>query len=545
MGYRIVRIAPAWLRLLWPQDQLHDRSVLTQLGKLERLPGVLRSLSYVDLPVSTWQLPRVQELLRMIGVGAPYVTRPEIGTWAPKRALYDYQQRAVDQILAAPSGFLLGDQMGLGKTTPALTAANTLRQHYGGRPVVIVSTLSSRGVWQREREALGAEGTFCALDSRDVTHPSWDPRADWYFIHFDIALAWFSLLQNRRPCCVIVDEAHYARNGRAQRARGVAAVAGVAPHRILLTGTPIENRPADLWHLLSIVDGPRAWGSPVDFRVRYAGATSDGYGYKDGEPTHMEELQQRLRHCYLRRTTADVAHQLPGLRRVLHRVPLKPGLRHEHDEVLSAAHLPELLEAVRKGTLQADVLQTLTRLRQVTSDGKIEATVELVANAQAQGEGVVVFVWEQDVARRIATRLSGAFCVTGEHPQAVRQQVIDNFQATPGSVLVATLGALRESVTLHTARIVVLHDLHWILAHLLQAEARVWRTGQKRACESFWVVGDDSFDILLLQALYAKGKAAQAIKIDDGIEALRELGVEALVQGEQDRRIREMLAEWT
>jgi hypothetical protein len=111
-------------------------------------------------------------------------------------------------------------------------------------------------------------------------------------------------------------------------------------------------------------------------------------------------------------------------------------------------------------------------------------------------------------------------------------------------VLVATLGSLRESVTLHTARIVVMHDWHWVLTHMLQGEARVWRTGQRRACQSVWMMAENSIDTILARVLYAKAGAMQSVGIDKGREALEELGVGQLARDLVTDRVNEMLEAW-
>jgi SNF2 family DNA or RNA helicase len=397
-------------------------------------------------------------------------------------------------------------------------------------------------VWRKELRELGAGGRFHWLETRDLA--TWDAHADWYFVHFDVVLAWQTKLQGLRPCCVIVDEAHSVKNGRTQRGKGVYAVVAPAPRKFLLTGTPVENKTSDLWHLLTMLTGPYTWGSPLAFRQRYCGAQHDGYGYCDGDPTHVDELRQRIELFYLRRTATEVGLNLPALTRQLESVQLTAALQDEHNEVLAATDVAALVQAIQSGAVKDKVLETLTRLRHLTSVGKIPATVEYVRNAQEQGEGVVVFVWERNTAMLIAQAIKGSFCITGDDPQPRREQVIDLFQQTTGSVLVATLGALRESVTLHTARIVVLHDWHWVLTHLLQAEARVWRAGQRRACQSVWMMARGSIDEILARVLYEKSGAMQAVGIDKGREALEELGIAQLARDAAQDRVSSMLEAW-
>lgn len=544
MGYRVIRTSDAWVRLLWPHDYAHGKDVTTLLKTLCRVPGVREQGNYVDLPCTVWNLPQVHTLWRMLGCDAPQLAERVSAEWLPGPTLFEHQTEAVEKLLSV-TGVLLADSMGLGKTRSAITAAERVRRAHSqaGRPVLVLGTLSSRDVWRNELRAINPHARFHALEGRDINE-GWDGAADWYFAHFDIVLAWMTRLQGRKPCVGIIDESHTIRNGRTQRGRGANAVIGTVPQRILLTGTPIENHPGDLWHQLQIMTGQGTWGSPVEFRVRYAGATHSGFGYKDGDtPTHVDELRARMSPFYLRRDFKDVAMSMPALTRQLQVVPLKLSLQQEHDAALNTCGVEQLVRALQEGSLRSDVLATMTRLRQVTSQGKLDATAEYIANAQEQGEGVVVFTWEQATAAELGRR-SGGFVLTGADSQPHRAQVIETFQATPGAVLVATLGALRESVTLHTARLVVMHDWHWVLAHMLQGEARVWRTGQRRACHSVWMMCENSIDSILARVLYAKAAAMQVTGIDKGHEALEELGIGQLARDQASSRVNDMLEAW-
>lgn len=547
MGYRVVRTGDAWARVLWPQDQKHDLWLVSALKLLKRIPGVRLEDRYLELPCTVWNLALVQVLWEKLGATSP--ERPMFTPAFAHERLYEHQQLGAHKILGT-KGLLLADQMGLGKTATAIAAAQVIRDGHPDRPALIVSTLSSRNVWRMELAAMGenVEAHFRVLQSRDVVGVQLHPRG-WYFVHFDIALAWQSKIQGMKPCVVIVDEAHNVRNGRTQRGKGVYAITACAPRKILLTGTPIDNHPSDLWHLLTMITGPNTWGSPTEFRVRYCGASHNGHGYQDNDPSNVEELQQRLAPYYLRRTTADVALQLPALTRQLHTTALSAPNQHEHDEVLKGCDVAALVRAIQSGSLKDDVLATLTRLRQVTSAGKVHSTVSYLQNLQEQGEGAVVFTWEKATAHAIGKLLGVVtgvvpFVVTGDTPQHEREVIISQFQETPGAILIATLGSLRESVTLHAARIVVMHDWHWVLSHLLQAEGRVWRTGQLRACQSVWMMAENSIDTILARVLYAKSTAMQSIGIDAGRQALEELGIAQLARDAASERVNEMLEAW-
>jgi SNF2 family DNA or RNA helicase len=112
--------------------------------------------------------------------------------------------------------------------------------------------------------------------------------------------------------------------------------------------------------------------------------------------------------------------------------------------------------------------------------------------------------------------------------------------------LIATYGALREGVTLHRARIVVHHDLHWLLTALLQAEARIYRIGQTRACESIWMIAAGTIDALLAPLLMRKAEAMSAVLGQTkGEDSLRELALlDAAGSLSVDQQLSEALDAW-
>lgn len=536
--YRLISPSPGWARLFWPKGHEHDLDVRLALSIVRDIPGCQLGDGYAELPHTTWMLDVWDELLEATGQAEPPLPAVTQGPFEPRRPPYPFQQEAID--FALDEGcVLIADDMGLGKSTEAAVAAETMRRASGGS-VVIIAPLMVRGTWKRELLAVGAiedDSQFCALESRDSKHESFRREARYYFVHYDIARAWWSRLNAlgpRKPKVAIVDEVHWVRNSRTQRSKGTLMLAGTCKNIISLTGTPLDNRPSDLWFPLTLTTGARTWGGPLDFRRRYAGAYHDGYGYRDGEePTHTLELQARLKPFYLRRTAEQVGLQLPALTRSSMRVTLDTPRQREHDDVLQGASLEQIVRAVSRGAVE-QVLPTLTRLRQITSVAKISTTVDYVHNLLDQGESLVVFCWERETVHRLAGRIDGhTLTVEGSLPQDTRDEQVRRFQeGTEPTALLATMGSLREGVTLHRGRIVVMHDLHWVLSHMLQAEKRIHRIGQHRPCQSVWMLADDSIDTILAPTLIRKAELMKdVLGIEAGVDAARDLDL-AEVAGE-------------
>lgn len=517
---RVIRSNRNWTELRWTIAEYDTDSEVIEatLDELGVIPGVRieRGTEWISVraPRSVWGVPEFKRL-------APTVKRPRIKPWAPRRPLYPHQLDAVD-FLTRNHGGLLGDQMGLGKTASAIVALETLaRATDPKRPRIILAPGYTRDVWRRELLALGAidnEDQFTYALTRDWVKRGFDWAARWWFVHYDIAHAWAGALGGtvRRPVGAILDEIHWIKNGRAQRSRGANLIAGTATYRIGLSGTPIDNRTSELWWPLTVLDGPRSWGSPVEFRERYCGAYHDIYGLRDTGPTNTDELDRRLRRRYLRRTIESAGVELPPIRRELLRVPMDAKALEAH--ALSPETAKRLVDAVLGRRAGQDTLALIGRLRKTTSRAKLESTAALVTAAALSGESVVVFTWMRATAatleRKVAKALIAAkadvptYTVDGTLTHDERDAVVQAL-TTHGedpALLFATLDSLREGVTLTKATRVVMHDLDWVPSKILQAEARIWRIGQTRPCTSTWVVCEDSIDSMLAAALASKAE---------------------------------------
>jgi len=550
-----VSVSPRWVALrISTQEMTLD--VAAAATELSQLPGArvseLPDGVLVDVPCTLWaSAPAVRLFESAEALPAVALLRErQHDLWEPAAPLYAHQRVAVEFLLRSGGG-LLADDMGLGKTRTAACAAQSFALSRPG-PVVVVGPRYVRETWRRELLAIGAierPEQFAFAEGR-APDPGFDYRAPWWFVHYDVANWWQGMFAAmRRPSCVILDELHWCKNGRAKRSRAAAAIAHAAPFRIGLTGTPMPNRPAELWWPLTIVSGPYTWGAPSDFRRRYCGAYHDGHGLVDGPPTHVDELRARLADVYLRRTIESAGVELPPLSRRQFDVALDDVDQQRHDEALRAlGGARRLLEALQQHSLSEGVLAALTKLRKLVSVAKLPVTTALVREHIEQGESVVVFCWERATVDKLVRAASGGelpvYGVHGGVAQADRERAVELFQ-THGGVLVATLGALREGVTLHRARHLVLHDLDWVPANILQAERRVYRIGQTRPTTVTWMTATDSVDEVLAAAIVGKVDAAhETLGIQAGVDLATELGLYTFVRDSISPAVGDLLARW-
>lgn len=560
MPLTVTTSSRGWTTLRWLEAD--DARVVPCALDLARLPGAYVNLEYrsAEVSQSLWSSKLWREALSMapLGWNEP---RQASTTWRPHRPLFKHQEAGVE-FLVRHGGGICADQMGLGKTTTAIVAAERMAQAESPHAArLIIAPGFTRDVWLRELLALGAitrPEQFCAVRSRNVFDPSFRPsEALWWFVHYEITNDWASRLVTNargRPVVAIIDEAHWIKNGKSQRAKGTAVAAGSAACRILLSGTPLLNRPSELWSLLSVLDGPRSWGSPVEFRQRYCGAFHDGHGWQDGiMPTNQDELSERLSRRYLRRTVDEAGLDLPALSRQVYPVDQDdPALRAEEQTLIqNVGGVSALLDALDRGAFGTEILRALSRLGKITSKLKLRSTAEHLRGLLAQGEPAVCFVHERMTAEQLGRSLAEgpepqAFVATGDVPQALRDVMVARFQAGERMALIATYGAMREGVTLHRARSVVLHDLSWRPADVLQAEARVHRIGQRRGCVSTWMMLADSFDTILARTLITKAqRIASTLGDSSAADALDEVGAAAFTGVSIDDEAQRLIAAYS
>jgi SWI/SNF-related matrix-associated actin-dependent regulator 1 of chromatin subfamily A len=498
---------------------------LDTIREVSRVPGITAHERGVRLPTNALALRLVRDAIPE----APALRAADKPSGPAPAHLLPHQHEAHAHF-ATVNG-VLADAPGLGKTRTALAVALDCPG-----AILIVGPKFTRAVWERElREVYGER--LAHFEGRDASAPiDWDEARVW-FIHFDVLDAWQGRIYSRFAFA-IVDEAHYARDAKSRRGRATAAVVGTVPRRLLLTGTPLVNKPAELWHLLTLATGPGTWGPLLDFRRRYCGAMHDGYGWRDGDASNLGELHARMGAYYLRRTEHDLAVPMPGFARTTVAASLGEQAQAYH-AALAGVDVAALVEAVVRGYASRDVLGQLGRIRKLTSRAKLAATADYVTALLDANESVVVFTHERETARLLASKVDAQqarsgfaasptpLVLTGDLDEEARTEGVAKFQreATQRPMLLAaTYGALGVGVTLTAARHVVLHDLDWTFAAILQAEKRVHRLSQTRPVTSAWVLADESIDTVIARVLLRKASyLAQTLGQTEGLDAVDEV----------------------
>ncbi len=410
-------------------------------------------------------------------------------------------QRAGVEYAVAAKRCLIADDMGLGKTVQALATF----QHENAFPALVICPASVKINWQREAQKWLPGKLVAVLNGKDVTADDL-AGVDVVVANYDILRKHEGVLLEMPWQAVAFDEFHYAKNPKAQRSQICEAIVKKVPIRLGLTGTPVLNRPAELINLLAILDRLDAAGGPGKLIYHYAGGYRDGYGVRypaNPDPVRLEELNARLRAtCLVRRTKDQVLTELPAKQRA---------------DVWLTIDNRAAYDRAERGAVKGlgDAAEHLTRigtLRQLAAEGKLEAIKAWVTDFLESGEKLVIFAQHIATQQALIAAFPGCAAVLGEMDAQTRQDNVDAFQRDPAvKLIVCSLKAAREGITLTAASNVAFAELGWHPGEMLQAEDRCHRIGQTNAVTAWYLLAAGTIDEDMNDLIAAKRVAVTAL----------------------------------
>ena len=384
---------------------------------------------------------------------------------------------------------LFGDEPGLGKTIQAIGWLNC---HPRTETLLVVCPASLKINWRRE------------LDKWLIS-----PCVDVTIINYDVL---HKLDMTRHWDVCIIDEAHAVKNRKAKRT--VLCKQIQADVKLALTGTPILNKPVELWSILNWL-APEIWpkSSFMRYAYRYCGAYQGKWGMVMDGATHLDELRMHLSYLMTRHLKADVLKQLPPKRRQIIEIS-KDGL--------SADLRARLAEATRgiariedtykddAGALKSALSvawQDMAALRHEVGLAKVDACLDLIHDAIESSGKVIVFAHHHDVIAALNDALVDYMpaVIHGDIPVPARQDAVDRFQTDDEcKVFIGQIQAAGVGLTLTASSHVIFVELDWTPGIVSQAEDRAHRIGQKDSVLIQHVVMEGGFDARMVKALVRK-----------------------------------------
>src|SRR5215203_180333 len=410
-----------------------------------------------------------------------------------------YQNAGISYAMQRPST-LIADEMGLGKTIQAIGVINT---DPSVKRVLVVCPATIKLNWKNELTKWLVRPLSIGIVNGGV------PETDIVIINYDILGKWYNELVSVGWDLLIVDEVHKVKNPKAQRtqfllgkwdkdpAKVIKPI--TAKRRLFMTGTPIVNRPVELWPILHAIDPFGIGRNYKAYTQRYCDAHHNGYAWDVSGASNLQELQLKLRTSFMvRRLKQDVLKELPAKRRQI--VVITPtgaaakAVAAEKDAFTKVGIDYE--EDVTKLVEKTVAFELLSKLRHDTAVAKIPYVVSFLQVAMEDYDSkIVLMLHHHDVGHAIAEAFPGSAIVTGEVAVNKRQAEVDRFQNDPKCRLfIGSIQAAGVGITLTAASHVVFAELDWVPGNVSQAEDRCHRIGQTDSVLVQHLVFDASID---------------------------------------------------
>ena len=451
-----------------------------------------------------------------------------------KYKLYPYQKEGVLKALSKGK-FLLGDDMGLGKTVQAITWTECLLQTKEAKAALIICPAGLKTQWQREWLAISGRETQVVVGSPDQRQDMYEKAQQTkqptvLILNYELVRRDLEALKVLNPQAIVLDEAQRIKNYSTQTAITIKSL--TPPFRLILTGTPMENRIQELSSLMDWIDdhamGP-AWRLEAETSL-----SGDGHGHGPKGVRGLKRIRERLEPHFLRRLRKDVLEDLPSRTDSSIVVPCTEEQKIIHDDL--AGRVAKLMAITNSRPLKPEehlrLMSLLTQMR-IVSNALAQFEFELIwdslkndprpeqrlpqLHSPKLGEfrdiirgllsqddvKIVVFSqWQRmlrlnhwaihDLLKELEVE---AVFFTGKENQKRRTENVIRFHDDPNVRIFFASDAGGVGLNLQKAASVCLNlELPWNPAVLEQRIGRVYRLGQKKPVQVYNLITQDSIE---------------------------------------------------
>jgi len=536
------------LEKIAPIIQIFDELGVNQLDNHveERPLWSLASISeeqFKDLPINFSISKRLKQIQRQMLGEIPI--KPSPVPKEVKATLREYQHEGVEWLERLRSMHLCGilaDDMGLGKTLQAIVTLTQYKKAHPDSLSLIVCPTSLVYNWEEELHKFNPKLKVLVVDGTPPQRKKLIAGSDKY----NLIITSYSLLQKDIELYkdivfgyTILDEAQHIKNRGTRNAKSVKMVR--ARHRLILTGTPIENSLEELWSLFDFLM-PGLLSSYERFAEKYIRNSA----YAGGNV--LEVLRKKVSPFILRRMKKDVLSELPPVSHIVYHCHMSDVQKELYRSYADTAfkELSQLVEKEGFNKVQIQILATLTRLKQICchpaifakespepgDSSKYDMMMELLQSLMESGHKTVIFSQYTrmlQIMRRDLERRGIRFCYLDGSTKD-RMAIVNEFNEDPNIlVFLVSLKAGGTGLNLVGADTVIHYDPWWNPAAEDQATDRVHRIGQTNNVSSYKLVtlGTIEEKILDMQNL-KRGLMKQVIGSDQ--EAMSKLTWEDVLE---------------
>lgn len=367
--------------------------------------------------------------------------------------LLPHQKEGVEFILNNSSAFVC-DDMGMGKTRTVIEAMIQRSQF----PILVICPSALKLNWRNEiARWVGIDLEIDNLE-QDIIITNYE-RMNKY--KFEIQALPIKQL--------VLDESHSFKEERSKRTQLALAWSRKIPYKILISGTPMLNRPRELITQMEILNNIHKVGGREKFLEKYCNPRHSQYGIDYSGCSDLQELHQTMNGIWLRRTKDDLENKLPT-------------------KTIVPIPIIELNQPAPTS------FRDIERYDRAVLYKKLDASVDFIEQLLERDEKVVVFVHHKDIGKALNMKFPEASVIVGGQSPVHRQLNIDNFQLHDTQIIICSLQASAVGLTLTASRCAVFIEYPWSPALLAQAQDRVHRLGQDKDVFIFYLYGQGSID---------------------------------------------------
>lgn len=420
--------------------------------------------------------------------------------------LFPYQETGRD-FLNDNRFAILADEQGLGKTAQAITASSDFKQ------ILVVCPATLKHNWANEFRMWAPHVRSIAVVEGSKFHIPQDINV--CIVNYDLLIKKniIDQLHQIEWDVIICDEAHYLKNMTAKRTKAVLAKSGLI-HKVkrgwFLTGTPMVNRPIDMYPLLSVCfkDALGNYSNYKSYGLHFCAGWDADWGFDVSGASNLDELREIVAPIMMRREKANVLHELPHKRYQM--VALDLDNKSKKDVKKEENNLdPKTLKKIKLG--EGLQIGDLARLRSLTAEKKLPVCIEYIRDWLSQTDKkLVLFAHHKAVIKGLAEDLSnnyGLVVLDGETSPQERERVVEDFQTNPDvRIFIGNIKAAGVGITLTAASDVMFVETSYVPGDIQQAVDRCHRIGQEDSVLAQFLVAYGTIEETMLRTALDKLK---------------------------------------
>ena len=440
-----------------------------------------------------------------------------------KKNAFAFQQDAVN-LIKDKEYFAIFHEQGLGKTKIAIDLIFDWLEFNKVDSVVIVCDKILVKNWIDELDFHGNLPPITLTNDKEDNFYKFNTPGFIYICNYELirsSVDSFEAFFKNRKIGIILDESTKIKNPNAKISKALHHLAKFTEKRLIMTGTPVANRPYDYWSQIYFLDfGQRLGTNYESFKDDYdlGNDLYDSYSSQLIFKNALSELREKLSDCHIRETKKTAGIELPGKRFI----EIAVEMDSYQEKLYQDMQIELSTDILKDGKLVEEnvevILKRLLRLNKVCSNAaliddsyiknppKFEETIKIVNKAIQEKSKVIIWTNFIKNVEFLSTKIGiNAVGIHGQIDIADRNDLIKKFKTDDLiNVLVATPGVAQQGLTITEANYAIFFDRDFSLDSYLQAQDRIHRMSQEKTCYIYKLLTKNSIDYWIDSLIEAK-----------------------------------------